>query len=137
MRNDFIEAIKFMAETKWAYLAYALPLILFSLIFYLRNKKLLAANAMGFINWLRPGFETGGTSSAEKLTAFTAIVCTYIPGRLIFCFSTVDPIHYLWGSIIDATFICVLFKIISPQQLIDLRNGSSREKIEPTLDPKI
>lgn len=127
MKNDFIEALKFLAETKWGYLAYALPLILFSLIFYLRNKKILASNVLGFINWLRPGFETGGTSSAEKVTACMAMLCVYIPGRLIFCFTISDPVHLLWGSAIDATLILVLFRIISPQQLIDLKNGSPRE----------
>lgn len=127
MKNQLMEALKFMAEAKWGYLAYALPLLIFLLIFYLKNKKAIIYGVSNLIVWLKPGFEIGGTSSAEKITAVWLLITTYTPGRLYFSFNATDAVHLLWGSLLDAVFICVLYGIVKPQQLIDLKNGSPRE----------
>lgn len=138
MKNNIIEVLVYLAENKFGYLAYAVPLFILVVIFYLINKKILIENTKSFIQWLKPGFEIGGTCSAEKVTAVWLLITTYTPGRLYFSFNATDPIHLLWGSVLDATFILVVYGIVKPQQLIDLKNGSPREVKEvENLDVKI
>lgn len=122
-----VEAIKYLAQTRWVYFAYALPLIIFMLVFYIRHKKEIFSNLMSVIKWLKPSFETGGVASPEKLTAFAVTAFAYIPGRLIFAIQNSDPIHLLYGSGIDALFVLVLYRIISPAQIVELKTGIKME----------
>jgi hypothetical protein len=114
---------KYLVEFQWSYIAYAVPVALIILFFYLKNKKAISDGFKGFINWMRPSLETGGFSSPEKLTAFTVLGAVYIPASIIFAIQSKDPAHSLIALIVHATFICVLFKIISPAQLLELKNG--------------
>lgn len=123
-QSYFMEVLKFLAEFKWPYLAYVLPVFIFFLIVYLRYKKYIFENASRFIQWIRPSFETNGKASTEKLLAFSISIGAYIPGRTMFSLNSNDPVHQLWALGIDALFICVLIRIISPQQLIELKNGT-------------
>jgi len=117
------DVIKYLVEFQWLYIAYALPAVLLLMWFYFKNKEAIFSRFNGFVNWIRPSFETGGFASPEKLTAFSITTFAYIPGRLIFALQITDPVHLLYGSVIDAVFVLVLYKIISPAQLLELKDG--------------
>jgi hypothetical protein len=123
VRSDSISAIEWLATVQWTYLAYALPSILFALFFYLRNKKAIFYAFKGFVIWVKPSFEIGNFASCEKLTAFAVTTFSYIPTRIIFTLSVVDPKYLLGGLVLDTIYTCVLYKIITPQNLIELKTG--------------
>lgn len=128
------EIIDYIFTTKWKYFAYTVPSILIIVLFYLKNKKIIFDNLKGFIRWVKPSLESMGMASPEKLTAFTVLCLTYVPSRWVFVIGVftevikIDAIHLLYGSAMDLLFILVLFRIISPQQIIELRTGI---KVEP------
>ncbi len=117
------ELFKYLLETHWLYTAGIVPVFVVLLVFYVKNKKNLFRNFSSFIRWIKPAYETGGYSSPEKLTAFGIMLFSYIPSRLIFVLTVDDAYRLLIGSCIDAVFILVLFKIIEPAQIIELKNG--------------
>jgi hypothetical protein len=123
IRTDAISAIEYLAKVQWRYFAYVLPSILFCLFFYLRNKKSIFSSFNEFIKWVKHSFEQGGHASPEKLTAFAVTSFSYIPTRLIFALQVTEPKHLLLGSILDAVYVCVLYRIITPQQVMELKNG--------------
>ncbi len=127
--EDFFKSL---STTHWSYLAIGVPCSIFTLIFYLRNKAILGGLLLTLFQWLRPSLETNNMASPEKLTAFAITAFTYIPCRLIFTWKvlmmeTNDVWHIviglLIGSLIDAGYTLMLYKILSPQQLIELKNG--------------
>jgi hypothetical protein len=120
---ELLAFAKYLVANKWHYVAFTMPIFVILFSFYIRNKNQIFSNAKGFIRWIKPSFETGNFANAEKLTAFGVLNCAYLPSRLYFAFQISDPIHLLYGSTLDAFFILVLYRIISPQNIIELKNG--------------
>ena len=115
-------AVRFLAESKWMYLAYVLPLFIFLIAFYLRNKKLAIEWFILFVKWIKESVESGGMANAERLTAFGIMVFCVIPGHFFFFkIPTVSAEHWLWLFTIDFAFILILYKIITPSQLLELK----------------
>jgi hypothetical protein len=118
--------LDFAMNTRWMYFAYVLPLVV---ILY-RNRLLIREGFVQLIRWSKPSMESGGTASPEKLTAFAVLNLVYIPGRLRFIWTSDDPWHQILGFAMDITFILLLFRIISPREVIELRTGLRLEKKE-------
>jgi hypothetical protein len=131
VRSDAISAIEWLATVQWKYFAYVLPTLLFCLFFYLRNKRTIFHAFKGFITWVKPSFEIGNFASCEKLTAFAVTTFSYIPTRIIFTLQVVDPKYLLGGLILDAVYVCVLYRIITPQHVIELKSGLKIKEEEP------
>jgi hypothetical protein len=132
MKNSIIGALQYVAESHWAYLVYWLPFTVFLIVFYLKNKKVIGTSFMSFILWAKESLETAHQASPEKLTAFMVMNAVYIPSRLMYAIKVTDPLHLLYGTVLDAIFVCVLYRIITPQQLVELKGGliSKEEKPE-------
>lgn len=121
--KDHIEALaKYLIMSQWSYVAYALPFFIGMIWFYFKHKNRIFHNFAGFIQWLRPSFETGGYASAEKCTAAVVMV-VYVISSLIYIVQCTDSLHKLYSLIVHAVFILVLFRIITPQQLQELKDG--------------
>ena len=116
------EILYWLAHNKWVYLAYWLPLVIFIVRFYRANKADIGKDFDSFIEWARHSLETNKEASAEKITAFIVINFVYVPGRLYFVYKIIDPLHLLYGSLIDAALVLILYKIITPANLIELKN---------------
>ena len=141
---NITQIISWLIEHKWHYIVAGLPISIFLLIFYLRNKEIIANYFKEFILWAKPSLETNGKASTEKLVWFTVTLLAYIPCRLIFTIKIVTHdsediwhivIGLLFGSLIDAAYGLLLGKIITPAQIIELKNGLNI-KIDDTNIPK-
>lgn len=117
------DIIKYMVEFQWSYLAYGLPVFLILIAFYFRNRNRIFAGFHAFITWIRPSLETGGTANPEKITAFAITVFAYIPASLLFALQVKDAIHLLYALGIHAGYVLILFKIISPQSILEAKAG--------------
>lgn len=118
-----MSTLEIILESKWSYFAYFLPFLIGSTIFYFRNKNGICSSMKTFLNWAKNSLETGGQASAEKLTAFTIITLAYIPSRLKFAWTVTDPLHLLWGMLLDTVFVLILYRIITPKDMIELRSS--------------
>lgn len=118
-----LDMLKYLIESRWSYIAIAVPLFLFGLLFYLKNKQSISEAFYKFVLWARPSLEAGGKASPEKIAAFVVINFVYVPGRLIFVIKNNDPLHLLYGSAIDATLALLLFRIITPGQILELKGN--------------
>lgn len=127
MKTELEGFVKYLVEFQWSYVAYALPALFILILFYFRNRKRIFTGFSGFINWLKPSFETGGFASPEKITAAMVITFAYLPGNILIMLSS-DAVHRNWALGINAVFVLVLFRIITPQQLAELKNGISPSK---------
>ncbi len=123
-----------MIEVQWMYVAYAIPVFLIIIMFYFKNKKVIFSGFSGFIAWLRPSFETNGHASPEKLTAFAVTAFTYIPSRNIYTLQHQDAWYSLVGSIVDTVFVLVLYKILTPKNIAEIKNGISIYKPNSPVD---
>lgn len=130
--------IHYIAESRWTYLAYWLPLIIFCILFYLRNKSLVL-NSIGYIlKWTRLSLESNGKPCLEKIIAFGIMNGAFIPCCIIFMvkiFSQIkDEFYVICGGLgcllIIASFMLMLLRILSPQQLIELKNGLGIEDLK-------
>ena len=121
------EIIQYLANERWLYLVGGLPLTIFLVLFYFRNKETLGKSFVSFIEWAKHSLETANQASPEKITAFVVINFVYVPGRLYFVLKIIDPLHLLYGSLIDAGLVLVLYGIIKPSQIIELKNGMKVE----------
>jgi hypothetical protein len=117
------EILYWMAEHKWIYLAYWLPFIIFSIRFYVKNKLAIKDAFFNFIMWAKNSLETNQQADADKITAFMVVNFAYLPGRLYYIITIKDPLHLLYGSGIDALFTLVLYQIIRPKDIIELKSG--------------
>lgn len=113
----------FILNTQWQYFAYVVPLVVFNVILLWRNRKFIREGIVIVVKWMRPSMESGGTASPEKLTAFAVLNFVYIPGRLRFVWTIDDPWHQLLAFCLDVVFILILFRIISPREVIELKTG--------------
>lgn len=120
--------LKYLASSHWVYLAYAIPFMAFMLVFYLKYKQDMFVGLRNFILWIKPSFETAGQASPEKLTAFALTVFAYIPNRWVYSLRVTDPLHLLYAFVLDGIIILILYRIISPAQLIELREGKKIEE---------
>lgn len=126
-----MNTLEFIFHSKWSYFAYFLPLLIGITFFYWRNKNGIFYSTKTFVSWAKNSMETGGQASAEKMTAFTILNLAYIPSRLKFAWTVIDPLHLLWAMLLDTVFILILFRIITPKDMIELKAGYGyREKTE-------
>ena len=116
-----------LANERWLYLVGGLPVTIFLVLFYFRNKTVIGNSFTSFIIWAKHSLETANQASPEKITAFVVINFVYVPGRLYFVLKIIDPLHLLYGSLIDAGLVLVLYGIIKPSQIIELKNGMKVE----------
>ncbi len=133
---DIVAIFQFLSLTHWMYLVIGLPFTIFIVIFYFRNKAVLGGALINLIEWARPSLETNGKASTEKISVFVVMNAVYVPNRLIFTIKIFNIIsNDIWhilvgglmGSALDIIFILMLLKILSPQQLIELKSGLEKE----------
>lgn len=119
----FEKALEWLAENKWVYLAYWIPFGIFSWRLYSKNKTGILNSFFSFVAWARPSLESNNHASPEKLTSFMVMNFVYIPSRLYFIYKIDDPIDLLWGNLLDVIFMLILYKIITPTQILELKRG--------------
>jgi len=130
------EILYWLANNKWIYLAYWLPLVIFSMRFYAKNKLAISEAFFAAVVWARHSLETAGQASPEKITAFVIINTVYIPGRLVFVWKITEPIHLLYGSLIDAALVLILYRIITPSQILELKSGLNPAQKDDKSNPQ-
>lgn len=131
--KDFIQ---FINDKQLMYVVFVTTMILSFVLFYLRNKTTISNYFVSFIKWAKPSLETNDQASPEKIIALimslSFITCNIIFMVKIFTLVS-DVTHVVIGGLgclaITGGFILLLLRIISPQQLIELKNGLENKRI--------
>jgi hypothetical protein len=122
-----IEWIEYFFTTRWHYTMYVVPLVIILIRFYSKNKQALFNNFDSFISWIKVSFEKDGKADGNLLTAFFITVFVYAPARWHFALNIIDPLHLLYGMILDLAYALILKQFLKISDIITLKNGSKKE----------
>ncbi|HYG50487.1 MAG TPA: hypothetical protein VD905_06270 [Flavobacteriales bacterium] len=82
-----------------------------------------------FLLWIGKSFNgANGQPSSRRLLVFSIFFICYAIGRLVFIFTCDNFIYQLYGCVLDATFILVLYGIVNVADIAAIKNGVTPEQ---------
>ena len=124
MIDKLIEWVEYFFTTRWHYTMYIVPVAIFLVGFYKKNKQAIFNNFDSFMAWSKASFEKDGKADGNLLTAFFITVFVYAPARWHFALNVTDPLHLLYGMVLDLAYALILKQFLKISDIIAFKNGS-------------